>query len=219
MTEAYGLWILHGSAFPWTASVEEHKRCKLNLHSVTEVNKIPLQQINVHINWTWNVTLIYHGQLSLREVITQKWIHAEICTLLANTLRRLRQVITPRRIHFEPMLLASLACSLRSRPQAASRPSASRMPGVSKLCLLLETKLQRNHPSKPEPPLVSIFRTLWIHTLDFKIYKTDSALPCLHPQCQGCLKLSLLHEIPRTFAETWNWSAYWWFPGVPSTPK
>ena len=133
MTEAYGLWILHGSAFPWTASVEEHKRCKLNLHSVTEVNKIPLQQINVHINWTWNVTLIYHGQLSLREVITQKWIHAEICTLLANTLRRLRQVITPRRIHFEPMLLASLACSLRSRPQAASRPSASRMPGVSKI--------------------------------------------------------------------------------------
>ena len=133
MTEAYGLWILHGSAFPWTASVEEHKRCKLNLHSVTEVNKIPLQQINVHINWTWNVTLIYHGQLSLREVITQKWIHAEICTLLANTLRRLRQVITPRRIHFEPMLLASLACSLRSRPQAASRPSASRMPRVSKI--------------------------------------------------------------------------------------
>ena len=64
------------------------------------------------------MTLIYHGQLSLREVITRKWIHAEICTLLANTLRRLRQVITPRRIHFEPMLLASLACSLRSRPQA-----------------------------------------------------------------------------------------------------
>ena len=79
------------------------------------------------------MTLIYHGQLSLREVITRKWIHAEICTLLANTLRRLRQVITPRRIHFEPMLLASLACSLRSRPQAASRPSASRMPGVSKI--------------------------------------------------------------------------------------
>ena len=128
MTEAYGLWILHGSAFPWTASVEEHKRCKLNLHSVTEVNKIPLQQINVHINWTWNVTLIYHGQLSLREVITQKWIHAEICTLLANTLRRLRQVITPRRIHFEPMLLASLAASGPLRG-----PSASRMPGVSKI--------------------------------------------------------------------------------------
>ena len=30
-------------------------------------------------------------------------------TLLANTRRRLRQVFTPRQIHFEPMLLASLA--------------------------------------------------------------------------------------------------------------
>ena len=40
---------------------------------------------------------------------------------------------TPRPRHVARVLLASLACSLRSRPQAASRPSASRMPGVSKI--------------------------------------------------------------------------------------
>ena len=54
------------------------------------------------------VTPIDNGQLSLREVITQEWIHAEKCTLLVNTCRGLRQVFTPRRIHFTQVLLASL---------------------------------------------------------------------------------------------------------------
>ena len=77
------------------------------------------------------VTPIDNGQLSLREVITQEWIHAEKCTLLVNTCRGLRQVFTPRRIHFARVLLASLARSLRShsglRPEAFGlRPSACR---------------------------------------------------------------------------------------------
>ena len=40
---------------------------------------------------------------------------------------------TPRPRHVARVLLASLACSLRSRPQPASRPSALRTPGVPKI--------------------------------------------------------------------------------------
>ena len=130
----FGIWIMFSFTIHWTASNEEHDN-----HASNQLNTYPdlmpatesCRGVNDTYPDLWilygsaipcTVTPIDNGQLSLREVITQEWIHAEKCTLLVNTCRGLRQVFTPRRIHFARVLLASLARSLRShsglRPEA-----------------------------------------------------------------------------------------------------